>query len=31
MAWETLSDVVMWSYLSQAKEIQVHKELFGIP
>lgn len=30
MAWEALSDAVMWNYLSQA-EIQVHKELFGIP
>lgn len=31
MAWEALSDVVMWNYLSQANEIQVHKELCGIP
>lgn len=30
-AWEALSDVVMWNCLSQANEIQAHRELFGIP
>lgn len=30
MAWEALSDEVMWNYLSQANEIQVQKELLGI-